>query len=70
MSRQSRLVLGSILALPLVIASPVAAKGFPNVKQLGKTVAAYQDELVKIVVSSRWSSKNLDSPWMILDLAV
>ena len=61
---------------PLILAALVAAVGplalhaqvdAPNVKKLGKTVAQYKDDTVKLVVGYKWAQNNLKNKWIFLD---
>jgi hypothetical protein len=68
MSTARRLrILAAALALPLVLRADVDA---PHVKKLGKTVAQYKDDTVKLVVGYKYAQTHLNAKWIFFDVYV
>jgi len=68
MSTAPRLrILAAVLALPLVLGADVEK---PPVKKLGKTVAQYKDDVVKLVVGYKYAQSNLKKKWIFFDVYV
>jgi len=68
-----RRIAPALLALLVAIAALVAGGETPRketVRQLGRTVSQWKDDLVQIVVSYRWTGWHLDDPWMLLDTRI
>jgi hypothetical protein len=54
-----------LLALPFSLG--VAAAEDSGVRQLGRTVMQYQDDVVQVVIGYRYASQHLSEPWLLLD---
>ncbi len=59
-----RALVALLLAVPAALRGQVPA---PNVKALGRTIARYEDERVRVVLSYRWTQTHLKSKWILLD---
>ncbi len=71
MKRTARTLESLLVLLALLVGLPGAAaepeKGKNAVRQLGRTVAQWKDDVVQVVVSYKWTGSHLDEPWMLLD---
>lgn len=62
-------VASTLLALPLAADGPAPGKS-DSFRQLGRTVAQWDDGKIKIVVGYKWAGAHLDDPWMMLDTRI
>lgn len=68
--KRTKATLATLLAAGALALGPVAAanqRTRPEITTLGKTSVKYEDDSIKVALSFRDASANLDYPWLLLD---
>lgn len=64
------LALLALLGVPPGLAIAAGSPETSPVRQLGRTVAQWKDDVAQVVVSYKWTGAHLDEPWMLLDTRI